>query len=147
MTKPPLPPVFDPAALMSPWGLWRAGFEWMSAWQRLWLAAMSGQVPGGLPVPLMQPGALPGPFSSEVLKALLPQVDVQVERVPTEGALAGADEAARVSLRMRMPTPGFSGPAEWVMVEALVARVHGDEPPALAGDDGATGKLPGSKGA
>ncbi|MDD5296892.1 MAG: hypothetical protein PHU46_08270 [Rhodocyclaceae bacterium] len=114
--------MFSPLALMQGW--WQMGAEMQKNWLGLWQQGMAA----GLPAAAWMPGGLP-------------KVEARITPLETRGALAGMDAAARVSLRMAMP--GCLGPAEMLLVEAVVARAPASDAPMLK--DIAPDLLPGSK--
>jgi hypothetical protein len=99
------------------WNTWLAmAAEWQAQWLQAWLgggllANARGPLPGlsaGRPtVPLLWD---PGFF--------LPRVDARVTPVAT----GNGDDAARVSMMIRLPRFGCVGPADVLAVEAFVAR-------------------------
>lgn len=96
--------------LAGPWQWWSPWVELMTRWQAAWLSAL-GAWPGvngtrpTLPL-LWDPGLL------------MPRVDARITPVVSEQG----NEAARVSMLVRMPRFGCVGPADLVAVEAFVAR-------------------------
>lgn len=96
--------------LMSLMPVWSGWLAWWSEWQRTWMGAM-GAWPGlngvrpTLPL-LWDPGFL------------MPRVDARITPVVSDAG----NEAARVSMTLRMPRYGCLGPADLVAVEAFVAR-------------------------
>lgn len=145
-----------PWAALSPLSLmqnyWRLWAEWQQSLLNNWLTGFStpwqpgmeaGQeeLPGwpgmldasSLPAVWAQmlgvvPGAIPGIFNPANLADLgqfMPHVAARITPLETSGPLAGAAEAARLSMRLSLP--GVMGPAETVVVEAVVARAPQSE--------------------
>lgn len=119
--------LFPPVALAQGW--WQMWAEmqknWLGLWQQGMAAGMSGMasLPGATGMS-MAPWLAAGPLSG-----MMPQVDARITPLETKGSLAGTEDAARISLRMAMP--GCMGPAEMLLVEAVVARVSAVEAPLL----------------
>lgn len=100
----------SPFDMFSPWPWWNGWLGWISQWQGAWFQALGGLagVSGARPtLPMLwDPGFL------------MPRIDARITPVVSEEG----NEAARVSMMMRLPRFGCVGPADLVAVEAFVAR-------------------------
>ena len=123
------------AAWLSPMALWQHYWEPWASWQqfvmRQWMSGMpllwqqgAASVPADLPA-WPNPWAVSGLEAFTKLYGALPRVAAQITPLETTGPLAGAAEAARLSMRIAMP--GCLGPAEMLLVEAVVARAPAAE--------------------
>lgn len=100
----------SPLDMFSPWPWWSGWLAWVSQWQGAWLKAFGGLagVSGSRPtLPMLWDPAF-----------LMPRVDARITPVVSDDG----NEAARVSMMMRLPRFGCLGPADLVAVEAFVAR-------------------------
>ncbi len=95
--------------------------------QRQWLGLWQQGLPSAAPMAGLPDMAALWPQWPTA--AWWPKVDAQITPVPSS---ADGGEAARVSMRVSMP--GCLGPAEMVLIEALVARAPADEAPKLVLD-------------
>lgn len=128
----------SPAAM--PWGpfaLWQANWQMLGQWQQAWLQlclpGLGGKLPGVLP-------DWPGPEA--VLAALapfLPKIEASVVPIEPEGRLAGADRAARLSLRMTLPGAPAFGLGEVLLVDAVIAHATGGAATRLGAAEGPAG--------
>ncbi|MDE2585272.1 MAG: hypothetical protein KGN39_07715 [Betaproteobacteria bacterium] len=95
---------------------------WIESWRqacRLWGLSQEILPQAGAPSSLLP--ALPllsGLLSPASLPSWLPQVQVRVEPLPA-GSVPGADEAARLSMRLAFP---WLGAGENIWVEAVIGR-------------------------
>lgn len=141
MTTPkPLP--FDPLPLMTGW--WRMWGEAQMNWFSMWQKAVTGGMTGLPSWPGLAGKGLPYPPANlaALMAGFMPQVNARITPLETKGPLSGAAEAARLSMRMSLPS-GCLGPAEMMMVEAIIARAPADAPLLK---DAADKLLPGGKG-
>lgn len=121
-----------PAAL--PWGpfaLWQANWQMLNQWQQAWLhlclPGAAGKLPG-------MPAGWPGPEALlAALAPFLPKIEASVVPVEPEGRLAGADRAARLTLRMTLPGGPAFGQGEVLLVDAVVAHAAGRDAARLGG--------------
>jgi len=128
--------LFDPRVLASlPWSplaLWQANIQIMSRLQQSWLQAwMTGTaaVDGTMTGLSSQNGrwSLPEPFIGGMMP-FMPRVEASITPLKREGKLVGAEDAARVTMRMTFPGLGGGGRfPEIVLVDAVVARAVGEE--------------------
>ncbi len=127
--------MFTPFGMMQ--ACWQMGAEmqknWLSLWQQGLSAGMSNRAglsgqPGMSGLPL-SPWMLANPLAANPLAGMMPKVDAHITPLETRGPLAGAKNAARLSLRVAMP--GCLGPAEMLLVEAVVARSSAEQAPLL----------------
>lgn len=119
----------QPPLLMTwPWMMWDSAFRAWEVWHRTlvepWLrAAEAGQRVALNAAPLPIAWRLPWPFG-------LPRVEARISAVPAEQR-GGADEAARVSMRMWLPglaRGDASEEGETIAIEAIVARKASGRP-------------------
>ena len=90
--------------------------------QRQWWSLWQQGLPSGMPITgLPDMGAM---WPQWPTAAWWPQVDAQITPVASS---ADGSEAARVSMRVSMP--GCLGPAEMLLIEALVARAPAADAP------------------
>lgn len=95
---------------------------WMQSWSqacRLWGVSPEMHPQAGAPATLLP--ALPllsGLLTPESLASWWPQVQARIEPLPA-GSVPGADEVARLSLRLAFP---WLGTGENVWVEAVIGR-------------------------
>ncbi len=110
-----------------PWTAWNEGLRLWQAWCQAWQPNGSGVV--GPPAEVAELGER----RMAPIAPWLPQVDATVIPLRRNGDAPGA-RAARLSLRVRMPSLPWSGPGEVIALEAIVARADPAARAALAGD-------------
>lgn len=140
--------LFDRSALAglasSPAAFWQSGWQMMNTWQQAW---MNMYMPGSSCAKAADTGLpdwagiwlSPAAFMA-ALMPYLPRIEANIIPLKREGALAGAEDAARIAMRIVMPGFAGQGSSEVLLVDAVVARAAGenamnvgrsDLPPAL----------------
>lgn len=125
--------------------VWQEAWNNLARWQRLWLEAIQpgvmseeGHAAGGAPTPIsILAGMMP----------VLPRIEANIVPLPREGALAAADDAARLTMRLILPGLVGFGASEVLLVDAVVARATGEGASRLgSGSARSAVELPSGKG-
>lgn len=124
--------LFNPQALNGmPWApaaYWQMLSNWQQAWLHLFMPGGRNADEGGL-AGLMQ---IPGWWASSenllaALMPFMPRIEANITPLKTEGSLADANDAARITMRMTVPGLGGQAVGEVLLVDAVVARAVGED--------------------
>lgn len=125
---------FDPQSqagiAWGPFTFWQAGWQMLGSWQQAWFNLC---LPGAGGQAARQSG-WPGPEAFlATFMPFVPKIEASVVPIEPEGRLAGADRAARVTLRMTLPAMPAYGGGDVLLIDAVVAQASGGAAMRLGG--------------